>query len=473
MNPIRWVRWKVVAVLAVLGGVAYFLGLDKVALKEINSAGKESKAAKWSVSDFALGLLAGNAQLTDLLVDTPDRGRPQAAAAAASDDDVFNAALAQLDLSMGDLLSRRYFVDRAAMKGPKISVTRREDGTINIEDFGEPDPEAKPPAPGEVRDWFETAKRWYERFQKVREKVPERKPKPPREPGFKADYSRGVTYPFEGRPTYGVREIALEDFEVSFHDDASKAAIPKLTNGKAAIREVTSAPGVQEKPTSFEISGDVAGSTLKLGGTLDLRGQKTVLNLTETDTGELDVKIIEAFVGESLPVKLTSGKVRVSFNSLLVDGVSALRVEPLLTFKGIQLEAKDPGGKIAGLPASQFVAAFNEASKDLSELVIADLRISGSLASPRFEWGDTVKNLVVSGGKAFAMKQAEKGIGVLKGKAAEELDKLRIPGAEGLKEQLKDVKVDDVKKTGEGLLKGIFGGAKSPPPEAPKPEEKK
>jgi hypothetical protein len=206
-------------------------------------------------------------------------------------------------------------------------VTRREDGTINIEDFGEPDPDDKPPAPGEVRDWYETVKRWYERIQKVREKLPERKSKPPREPGFKADYSRGVTYPFEGRPSYGAREIALEDFEVTFHDDAVKSPIPKLTNGKAAIYEVTSAPGVQEQPTRFEVSGDLGPAKLKLGGTLDLRGQKTLLNMTETDTGELPASVIESFVGSSLPVKLTSGTVRVSFNSLLVDGASALRVE--------------------------------------------------------------------------------------------------------------------------------------------------
>jgi hypothetical protein len=39
MNPIHWVRWKVVAVLAVRGGLVYFLGLDKVALSRINAEG--------------------------------------------------------------------------------------------------------------------------------------------------------------------------------------------------------------------------------------------------------------------------------------------------------------------------------------------------------------------------------------------------------------------------------------------------
>ena len=53
MNPLRWVRWKVVAVLAALGIVVYFLGLDRVALSQINSAGRE----KSNSETFMLGCL--------------------------------------------------------------------------------------------------------------------------------------------------------------------------------------------------------------------------------------------------------------------------------------------------------------------------------------------------------------------------------------------------------------------------------
>ena len=122
MNPLRWVRWKVVMVLAVLGGVAYFLGLDSVALSQVNSAGKESRAARWSVKSLALGLLRGDAEFGDVLVATP-KGNA-ATTSAEGKDNVFNAAKAEVDISMTSLLERRYVLDKVAVTAPKLTVTR-------------------------------------------------------------------------------------------------------------------------------------------------------------------------------------------------------------------------------------------------------------------------------------------------------------------------------------------------------------
>ncbi|MBI4606070.1 MAG: DUF748 domain-containing protein [Planctomycetes bacterium] len=483
MNPLRWVRWKVVAILAVLGAAVYFLGLDKVALKELNSAGSESKAARWSASDLALGILGGNARLTDLMVDAPDRraappgdvarGKAgDAGGAAGAGDDVFEAAGVHVDLSMTELLARRYVVDRVAIDAPKVAVTRREDGTIDIEDFGEPEPGAAPPSPGELKDWYETAKRWYERLQKAREarkKLPERK-RAPREPGYGADYTRGAAYPFEGRPTYAVREITATGFQVTFRDEARRSPIPPLENGTVTVKEVTSSPGVQSEATSFAVSGQIAGAKLEVQGSLDLRGGKSELKLERCDTGDLPASVVDAFVGASLPVKLSGGTVRVSFDRLSLDGAEALEVAPRLAFKGVRLEPRDPAGKIAGLPAAELAAAFNEAMQEMPELEIADLKITGSLASPRLEWGDTVKNLVVSGGKAFARRQfskeIEKGTEVLR----KELEK--APVSAEVKEKVKDVleglPAKGLPALGEGL-KGILGGSKEKKEKKEKP----
>ncbi len=448
MNPLRWVRWKVVAVLAVIFGAAYSLGLDKVALSEINTAGKESKAARWAVSDLAMGLIQGNASLRNLLLSTPKAGEK---------DQVFNADAAKLDLSMSDILARRYYVDQVAMEGPKLNVQRREDGSINIEDLGGEKPPEEPSAPGKSpQDWYETLKKWYERLQKARERIPERK-KAPREPGFKADYSRGAEYPLEGRPSYAVHEIVGSNFEVHFEDAASKAKIPPLEKGTIKITEVTSSPSVQNAPTGFSLSGVIAGSKLEVNGSLDLRGGKTALDLNG-DTGDLPVSLVEAFVGASLPVSLKTGTVRVAFTKLALGGVEKLEVAPLLSFKGLTLEPKDPRGKIAGVDANQFATAFNEAMKEMPELTIDDLKITGSIRSPSFEWGDTVKNLVVSGGKAFAKKQLGKGLEKGKDLLQKEIDK--VPAGAELKEKLKDVKVDNVQKGLEDAARSIFGGSK-------------
>ncbi len=470
MNPLRWVRWKVVGVLAVLGGIAYFLGLDKLALSEINTAGKESKAARWAVSDFALGLLAGNANLKDLIVATTK---------AKENDNVFGADHTKMDLSMTDLLRRRYVMDEVSLDGPKLTVKRREDGSINIEDLGEKGPE-EPRTQKKPEDWYETAKRWYEKVEKWRERLPElkRKAKSPREPGYQADYSRGVDYPFEDRPTYAVNEIKSSNFRIDFEEEGSPAKLATLEQGVISIRELTSSPTTQAAPTSFEISGLLAGTKLSLNGSLDLRGDKADFKLTG-DTGDLPVSLIEAFIGPSLPVKLKKGTVGVGFPSLSLNGLESLNVAPVLRFKGIELEPKDPKGKIAGLDAGQFVTAFNEAMNELGDkgLEISDLKISGSLLSPKLEWGNTLQTLVVEGGKAFANKHAgkalekgkaelEKGLEkVLEGKDAKKiLDKLPIPGAGDLKDKVKDAvkgaSTDDLLKAGQGALDGILGGKK-------------
>ncbi len=462
MNPLHWVRWKVVGVLAIVGGIAYFLGLDKLALSEINTAGKESKAARWAVSDFALGLLAGNANLKNLIVATTK---------ARESDNVFGADHTKMDLSMTDLLRRQYVLDEIALDGPKLTVKRREDGSINLEDLGEKGPE-EPQTSKKPEDWYETAKHWFEKVQKWRERLPELKgkPKPPRERGYRADYSRGVDYPFENRPTYAVHELKSTNFRIDFEEEGSQAKLATFEQGVIAIRELTSSPTTQSAPTSFEISGLLAGTKLSLNGSLDLRGDKADFKLTG-DTGDLPVSLIESFLGPSLPVKLKKGTVGVGFPSLALNGLDSLSVAPVLRFKGLELEPKDPRGKIAGLDAGQFVTALNEAMKELGEkgLEISDLKISGSLLSPKLDWGNTLQTLVLEGGKAFANKHAGKAIErgkaelekVLEGKEAKKiLDKIPIPGAGDLKDKLKGAKTDDLLKAGQGALDSILGGKK-------------
>lgn len=461
MNPIHWVRWKVVAVLAVLGGLVYFLGLDKVALSRINAEGRENRAARWSITDFALGILAGDARLADLNVATPR---------AKAEDRVLGASAAQMDVSMLDLLRRQYVVEKAELDGPKLAVKRKEDGSINIEDFGEK-PETPESAPKKPEDWYETVKRWYERIDKWQKRLPDRrKPKPPREPGFQVDTTRGVDYPFESRPSYAVEELTSKNLEISFEDEGSGQKLPGLEQGTITLRNLTSSPTVQSEPSTIELSGVVAGSKLSVKGSLDLRGGGVRFDLNG-DTGDLPVSLVEAFVGPSLPVKLKSGTVRVALQKLLVNGNDSLDVAPLLIFRGLQIEPKDSSGKIAKIDAAAFARTFNEASSQLEELRIEDLRITGSLPSPKFEWGDTFTRMMTSGASAFAAKQADKAIE--KGKEALEkrLEKSgvleKLPS--GTKDALKGVKTDDLQKGLEGGLKGIFGGSKKETEPAPTP----
>jgi hypothetical protein len=453
MNPLRWVRWKVVAVLACGVAAVYFLGFDEIALSKVNTAGEESPAARWSIADMGLGLLAGSAEVSDLEVATPRRD---------TRDNVFGAAGAKLDLSMKEFLRGRYVAEEVSLQAPKLTVTRRKDGSINMEEIGGPPEE--PPAPeGPPRDWVGTIRKWYERIQKVREKLPERSKEPQKDRGAVADYSRRATYPFEGRPSFAVRKIAGTGFEIAFTDEASSKPLPSLQNGTLEIYELTSGPSVQEEPTRFRIEGDIAGSKLSIGGTLDFRGERSLFQL-DSASGDLPVSLIESFIGESLPVKLRSGAISLDAKVLL-DGRDKLEVAPKLSLKKVTLDAREPGGKVAGMDASSFAQAFNEASTELDSIDFQDLRITGSLSSPRFEWGDTVKNLVASGGKAFAKKQAQKGLEM--GKEALDKELGKSPLGESIKEQMKGIDTKSLPR----LPGGLFGGGETKKPAEPEPKK--
>jgi hypothetical protein len=463
MKPWRWVRWKVVTVLAVAIAAFYFLGLDKMALSKINQAGDGSRAARWSITDVALGILAGDVRLQDLQVATVRK--PEAAAGAGeAKEEVFHTAAADLDISVYEFLKGRYVVDQMELSAPRMKMVRRADGTVNAGDLGGPpeEPPAETKPARSPRDWYESLKKWHERIEKVRKWVPSRTSKE-RKPGFTADYSRAATYPFEGRPSFVVRKIAGSNLEIELRDESSAQPLPPLKNGKLEIRELTSSPTVQAEPTELDLSGDLGGTPLAIKGTVDLRGGKGLFSLN-AETGDLPASLVAALVGESLPVNLKTGSVSLRARVLL-DGEDRLEVVPRLAFKKLQLEPKDPRGKLAGFDAAQFTTAFNEAAGELEEVVIEDLKITGSLSAPRFEWGDTVKNLVVSGGKAFARKQAEKGLEKGREALGKELDKL--PVGKDVKEKLKDVDLKSIEKGLPGL-QGIFGEKKEKPPEEPR-----
>ena len=68
------------------------------------------------------------------------------------------------------------------------------------------------------------------------------------------------------------------------------------------------------------------------------------------------------------------------------------------------------------------------------ELENADLRITGTLSRPRFQWGDTVEKLVRQGARAFVQGEIEKaeakGREVLEKEAGKVLERLEsiLPG---------------------------------------------
>ena len=420
MNPVNWVRWKVVIALGVILGLFYTLGLDPLTRWQINSLGSKDTGARWSVAEVGLGLLAGDVEILDLLVSAARKLEKEAAAKGsdAGEEKVFNADEVRFELSVLELSKKRFVIDEMGLVNPRLEMRRREDGSTNIGDIEDSDIEdsdIERPRRETSDDWVRSAIEWYEKLQKVREKLPtgggENETETERERQKELDlWQREVEYPFRDRPTWVVRRIHAEQLEVSFADEGdTDGELPNLTDGVIAITDLSSNPAVHEEPIRLTLAGNLAGAMLRLETTLDFTGATTRYRI-ELDSGGLPVSVVDAFIGDSLPVSLASGKIGVTA-TLALDDKKGIEIAPRLFFQSVKLARKPGEDRVAGLDAGSFVKAFNEASGALGEerLEIADLRITGTIDSPRFEWGDTVRNLVTRGGLAFANARIEKG----------------------------------------------------------------
>ncbi len=477
--PLSWFRWKVVTVLAVLFGGLYLLGLNPLAKHQINSLGAGGEAgAHFSVAQVGLGLLEGRSSFDLFKLATP-----KASSAAEEKERVASADEIVCDLGMNDLLRKRFGMDEVSITKPILRLERRADGTINVGEIGSKEPQ-KPS--GKPTDWVKSVEDW---AKKIKEKIEERKkgekkPEAAGEKGARADYSRKATYPFENVPGAVVRKVMARALEIQFDDKTGALNPPPLKNGTIEITNLSDRPEVMADPIKLSISGDVAGWELKdkdqrnieITATLDFRKLTegdvvTVKDLVQFNvtTKNLPLKqLVQALAGDSLNSSFEKGTLdlnaefRLDHDALLVHAPVA--GTPLFSLHGVEMKAK-PGSTILGFPGDLFAQAVNE----VGDVDITDLEIGGTLDKPEFRAGESLKELVKSGGKAFVKKQAQKGV-----------DKLTEEGQKALDKQFKDQPelkkgIEDAKKNLGGALDGLggglFGKKKTEPP--PPPPEKK
>ncbi len=483
MNPLKWFRWKVVIVLGVLFGALYFFGLDPLAERHINDLGAGGQAgARFRIEEVALGLIQGRSLFSQFTLATPRK----VPAAEEPREKVASAEEIVADLGMGDLLRKRFAVDEVSVRKPLLRIERRADGTINVGEIGsdEPEKEAKPAS--KPIDWVKAVGEWAERIRKRVEERKKREAEGKKEPevvrkepqkGLWTDYDRRITYPFEKVPRVVVRKLSAEALEIQFEDQTGALKPPPITNGKVEIRNLSDRPEHYPEPIELSITGEIEGAPFRIAGRIDLRtiaetGQKkNDLFLQVQATGVPLGKVIQLFAGESLSATFDKGTADLDaeinlfdFEKLAVRAPGADRA--LFALRDVSMTAK-PGAKIAGFKAEEFCKAVNE----VGNLEFKDLEIGGTILSPEFRWGETVKELVVSGGKAFAKKQAEKAIQKGTEKLQEALDKQMKGKAPDLQKKIGEILPGgDAKKSLQdgvsGAIDGLFGGKKKAPEKA-------
>jgi len=473
MNPLKWIRWKVVVVFGVvIFGALYFLGLNPLARKGINELGSSGQAgARFSIAKVALGILTGQSDFDDFKMATPRKVPPEEE----PKQQVASAEKIVFDLGVADILRKRFTVDELTITRPLLRIERREDGTINVGEIGaseeEIEKEKSEKTEKKPTDWVKSIEEWIERIRKrmeEREKKEKEEPQVAKKEGWRPDYSRQITYPFEKNYRVLARKVSAEALEIRFEDDAGKLKPPPIKNGKIEITNLSDRPEYfQDAPIGISVSGEIANSPIKISGILDLRrtetGKKNLINLTVSATNVDLKKVVEAFAGPSLDVSFEKGTADLNAEIRLIDlenlriaGVAADR--PLLALRGVELKAK-PGAEIAGLPAEKFATALN----NVGELE-ANPEITGTLTNPKVNWGETIKEFIASGGKAYAKKQINRGIEKGTREAQDLLNKEVGEKAPELKKGLQDVipgGEKEIEKKAGGLLKGIFGEDKS------------
>jgi len=183
-------------------------------------------------------------------------------------------------------------------------------------------------------------------------------------------------------------------------------------------------------------------------------------------------KVVQIFAGDSLQASFEKGTANLNAEVSLI-GYEQLSVRspgadtPLFALQGVHMKAK-PGAKIAGFEGEQFCRAVNE----VGDLEVKDLEIGGTIFKPEFKWGKSIQELVVSGGKAFAKKEAEKAAekGAQKVQAALDKELKKNPQLKNALPEGFDAK-KAVKEGSGGVLDGLFGKKKPQEKPAEKPAD--
>lgn len=478
MNPLKWFRWKIVAILVVLLGAFYFFGLDPLALSQVNDLGSGEVGARWNVKRLDLGFLSGAFDFNGVRVATgADRDL------SAADERVFSADKIHFGFDMGQALRKR-FHGALVVEVPRLRIERRPDGSINVGDIGE-EPEKEEPAPEtKPTDWAKSIREWFERLKKIQEKVGKREPgeegegRRPPEGGQEGriDTSRRVTYPYRDVARYVARRVSAEGFEIEFVDQkeggvdaASGEGFLALTEGKLEVSNLSEKPSKLDEPIGWVLSGKLAGAPVELSGTLDLRTLDeaeggSLLKFKFGGTG-LPAALANRFARTSLPIRFQGGELDLVAD-IRIESLERLDIRPIIGFREVTVQPREGVRKIAGFDADVFCRAFNEAGTFRLE----DLRLGGTFSDPEVQIGDSLKQLVVSGGKAFAKKQLDKGLEKGAEEVKKQLDKvldgkLEKAGGSKLLEDLTgrgvQENVDNVKEGLGSGLKGLLGGQSS------------
>jgi hypothetical protein len=455
-KPPGLVRWGVLIFLVVAFLAFAFVGAGPATKWAVETYGTRSLGADVVLESASFNVFTLSVTLRGLRVKDPvDASKNQ-----------FEAQEVRGTLDPLGCLRGQLVIAEAAVVKPRGRLVRNADGTIGTEPPPEPPPGT---APGEVpvwrkkleeeakkRDLVDDVKKLFEKLKRKRDEAVakrEAEEKRRREQGV-TDRMARADYVRPRRPLVVVRRVLADGVEIVIEDRASGAPPQTITDATVEVKEWSSAPTRHEKPMEVRLDGKLAGapeSAVKLAGLLDLTGDETISQI-DAHLANLPLSTLDPYL-KRVPVIFEGGSLATVDLPLAWRGFE-IDWKPAVLLDRIEAKAREPGSKIAGFESERVARELTNAGK----LLLDSIRIHGPVYAPSIE-GDveTVKRLVLEGGKAYALKQGQKVLDEQKAKLLEKNPALQ----KKLEESGAGKLVEEGASGLGGALRGLTGGSAS------------
>ena len=387
----------------------------------------------------------------------------------------------EADLGFLSLLSKRLHIEKLSLKDVAAKVVRSEDGKLNVAQV----PAAKPADPAEEKSWNEwtdwLAKKgqdtdWSEIWKKYQEhkKKGEAEKKAEEEAAAKSGkkrlklaYDPALTWtPPRAAPAFQVDLVEVVNFALTVKDGSG--GLPPLSSVTGSVRDVSTSPGWNAKPTAVDLAGALGAGKLTLKGSW-LPGTSN-LELKLADVPIVDYR---ALFEKSVPVKVEGGKALLSTTTGTskgqIDGKLQLRIDQL------KIAAKPGETKILGLDPEMSAYAIQGINAYGEKLPVEiQAGIQGPIEDPSIDAKLPFLEIAKKGLQMLGKQELQKYIDRLGG----EVDGLKKAGAAAVAPVTKEAEkaVDALKKGDvkavEDSVKKVQTDVKNPA-DAKKEAEKK
>jgi uncharacterized protein (TIGR03546 family) len=415
-------------------------------------------AVTWDDATFKVSLLQGTLVMNNLEIASPKD----------TTQNLFKAKAVEIDVSTLALLRRRFVVNLVKLDTPELAVARDKDGSLSIE----PTPAADAPKVAPGADWASRARSAFERAKKEeddrKKKAEEKKaeeakakaegkktaaedaahkrPQTLAEAGERAaEGIPGANPLLASPPRWVVRKTEMTGFKVSLTDP--QAAQPGFVFKTGQALEATQDRRANEKSTDGNFDGTLLSAAGKDAGSVQLTFSADPPDQDETKPtgwkvhlvlGNVDLHESDALFADGVPLKFDQGKVTITVDATGhgVDG--DLDASPKISFTDVVAHARNPGQPILGADPERVAQAVT--TKKNFELT--DVKVTGTILSPKFDMGDSFKKILLDAGLDIAKAKAEEAAKPL-------IDKIekKVPVPAGVGDGAKKG-VDDVLKKG-------------------------